>query len=199
MPLLLLLLFIGIPIAEIALFIEIGERIGLGWTLFSILATALAGTWLVRQQGMQTMARAREAMAQNRMPVDEVIAGVCILLAGALLLTPGFLTDALGFVLLIPPLRKGLAAGVVGRMKTSGRFHMHAQGAGFGAQAGGMGASPNTGRSGQGPSGQGPIIDGEYEDVTGDPDPNSPWHKGGGTASPTHSSLPNNGSGETKS
>lgn len=187
MPFLILLLFIGIPIAEIALFIEIGEQIGLGWTLVSILATAVAGTWLVRQQGMQAMARAREALARNQMPVDEVIAGVCILVAGALLLTPGFLTDALGFVLLIPPLRKGLAAGAMQKMKSSGRFHMHTAGAGFGPQ----GPSPH----GHSPHPRGPIIDGEYEDITqtpdGDPDPNSPWSKPG-------ASLPNDRPEEPK-
>lgn len=164
MPFLILLLFIAVPIAEIALFIEIGSAIGTVWTVITIFATAIIGTWLVRQQGLQTMERAREAMNRNQMPVDEVIAGLCILVAGALLLTPGFLTDALGFVLLIPPLRNGLAKAAIGRMRASGKFHVHTGG-----------AHPDGAPRG----GRGPIIDGEFEDVS-DPDPNSPWNRGAG-------------------
>lgn len=168
MPILLLILFIGIPAAEIALFIEVGGRIGLGWTLLSIVATAMIGTWLVRQQGLQTLARARAHMDRNQLPVNELIAGVCILVAGALLLTPGFLTDALGFILLIPPLRSALALAAISRMRRSGRFHVHQSG----------GPPP--------PGGRGPIIDGEFEEVDIDapdagppnpdsPNPDSPW------------------------
>lgn len=164
MPFLILLLFIGVPIAEIALFIEIGGEIGLGWTLVAIVATALAGTFLVRQQGLATLARVRAEMDQQRMPVGDVITGVCILVAGALLLTPGFLTDALGFCLLIPPLRRAMASGIIARMKKSGRFQMHATGPGAGPR-------PNA------PPGKGPVIDGEFEEVVpdGEPDPTSPW------------------------
>ncbi len=150
MPFLILALFIGVPIAEIALFIEVGERIGLGWTLIAILATAVAGTWLVRQQGLAVLNRVRSEMDQNRMPVGEVLSGVCILVAGALLLTPGFLTDTLGFILLIPPFRAALGRGVVEALRRSGRFHVHTTGSG--------------GR----PGGRGPVIDGEFEDVTPD-------------------------------
>lgn len=174
MPFLLLLLFIGVPIAEIALFIEIGGLIGTWWTVATIFATAVIGTALVRQQGLQAMARARAAAQRNELPVDAVIAGVCILIAGALLLTPGFLTDALGFALLIPPLRAGLAKAAVAQMKRSGRFHVHT--AGFDRAAGRPG-----GPGGPPPSGRGPVIDGEFEEVDppdGTPDPDSPWVKG---------------------
>lgn len=161
MPFLLLILFIGIPVAEIALFIELGGRIGLGWTLLSIIATAMIGTVLVRQQGLQTLARARAHMARDELPVNELIAGVCILVAGALLLTPGFLTDALGFVLLVPPFRTALANAVISRMKNSSRFRMHRQQS--------RSQSPP-------PGGRGPVIDGEFEEVNeGTPNPDSPW------------------------
>jgi len=176
MPFLLLLLFIGVPIAEIALFIEIGGLIGTWWTVATIFATAVIGTALVRWQGLQAMARAREAANRNELPVDAVIAGVCILVAGALLLTPGFLTDALGFVLLIPPFRAALAKAAVARMKRSGRFHVHTED--FGTRAGGR--PP--------PGGRGPVIDGEFEEVDppadGTPDPDSPWVKGPGEKGP---------------
>lgn len=172
MPFLFLILFIGVPIAEIALFIEIGGQIGLGWTLLSIFATAAIGTLLVRWQGLQTMARARAAMACDELPVAEVLAGVCILIAAALLLTPGFLTDAIGFALLIPPLRQSMAAAVVGHLKRSGKFRVHTQG-------GGRPGGPSGGPAG----GRGPIIDGEFEEVSPDDrceaDPNSPWRKDG--------------------
>lgn len=177
MPILLLLLFIGVPVAEIALFIEIGSLIGTWWTVATIFATALLGTALVRQQGLQVMARARAAADRNELPVDAVIAGVCILIAGALLLTPGFLTDALGFALLIPPLRAGLAKAAIAQMKRSGRFHVH--GAGFGAGPGGGGPA---GPGGRPPPGRGPVIDGEFEEVDpptdGAPNPDSPWVPG---------------------
>ncbi|MEQ8440719.1 MAG: FxsA family protein [Alphaproteobacteria bacterium] len=164
MPFLILALFIGVPIAEIALFIEVGERIGLGWTLIAILATAVAGTWLVRQQGLAVLNRVRSEMDQNRMPVGEVLSGVCILVAGALLLTPGFLTDTLGFILLIPPFRAALGRGVVEALRRSGRFHVHTTGSG-----GGPGHGPHErGPGGRGPGGRGPVIDGEFEDVTPD-------------------------------
>lgn len=185
MPILLLLLFIGVPVAEIALFIEIGGEIGLGWTLLCIVATALAGTALVRYQGLQTLARARTAMAENRMPIGEVIAGMCILVAGALLLTPGFLTDALGFVLLIPPLRNAMAAGAIRRMKASGRFTAHGAGFAQGHPGGphpGVHASAGRGPAGRGGAGKGPIIDGDFEEVRppeGPGDDTSPWHKDG--------------------
>ncbi len=168
MPFILLSLFIGIPIAEIAIFIEVGEEIGLGWTLASILATAVIGTWLVRRQGLQTLARARAAMDRKELPVAEALSGICILIAGVLLLTPGFLTDALGFLLLIPPLRLALGLAVVAQLRRSGRFTVHA--------AGTYGARPSR-------DGRGPIIDGEFQEVNPDnhpdPDPSSPWSRAG--------------------
>lgn len=172
MPILILALFIGLPIAEIALFIKLGGEIGLGWTLVTIFATAVIGTALVRQQGLQTMARARAAMDRNELPVGEVLTGLCILIAGLLLLTPGFLTDAMGFLLLIPPLRKALALGIVGYMQRHGKVHVY----GMGQGRGGMGSS-GMGKNG---NGRGPIIDGEFSEVdpkAGSPNPNSPWIK----------------------
>jgi UPF0716 protein FxsA len=169
MPLLLLLLFIGIPIAEIAVFIEVGDQIGLGWTLASILGTAIIGTALVRHQGMQTLARVRASMDRKELPVQEVLSGVCILLAGILLLTPGFVTDAVGFLLLIPPFRVALAGAVIASLRRNGRFTMTSTG---GAAGGGFRPPPG---------GRGPIIDGEFEEVnedaTSDPNPDSPWNK----------------------
>lgn len=109
-PFLLLIIFIGVPIAEIALFIQAGELIGLWPTLGAVIATAIVGTALLRAQGLATLARARRQVEEGRVPVSEVFTGVCLLVAGALLLTPGFLTDTIGFLLLVPPLRQLIGA-----------------------------------------------------------------------------------------
>lgn len=103
---LLLLLFVGIPIAEIALFIVVGERIGLLATLVVIVLTAFAGSALVARQGAGAIAQVRQAFFEARFPGRELAHGAMIVLAGAFLVTPGFLTDAIGFLLLVPPVRE---------------------------------------------------------------------------------------------
>jgi len=107
-PLFLILVFIGVPILEIALFIQAGDLFGLWPTLAAIVATAIIGGALIRAQGLATIARARHSLDQGQAPVQEVFTGICLLLAGALLMTPGFLTDSVGFLLLIPPVRRFL-------------------------------------------------------------------------------------------
>ena len=102
----LLLLFIAIPLIEIALFIEVGGAIGLGWTLAIVLGTAVLGSWLVRQQGAQALQQLQRSFHALSDPTEPLAHGAMILFAGALLLTPGFFTDALGFLLLIPPVRR---------------------------------------------------------------------------------------------
>jgi UPF0716 protein FxsA len=106
MALWILLAFIGVPLIEIALFIKVGGLIGLWPTIAIVIVTALAGTALIRHQGLNTLQRAQQEMDAHRLPVRELFDGVCLLFAGALLLTPGFLTDAVGFALLVPPLRR---------------------------------------------------------------------------------------------
>lgn len=103
--LILLVLFITVPLAEIAVFIELGGVIGLGWTLALIVLTAVVGTWMLRWQGFAVLSRAQRELERDRVPVLEVFEGLCLLLAGALLLTPGFITDAVGALLLLPPVR----------------------------------------------------------------------------------------------
>ncbi len=108
MPLILILIFVGVPILEVALFIEAGDIFGLWPTLAAIVATAIIGGALIRAQGLAAIGRARRSLDQGQMPVHEAFTGICLLLAGALLMTPGFLTDSIGFLLLIPPLRRTL-------------------------------------------------------------------------------------------
>ena len=134
-------LFLLVPLIEVVLFIEIGGGIGTGWTVIACLATAAAGALLVRGQGRSTMASARRAVGEGRVPAREAFDGVCLLLAGALLLTPGFLTDTLGFLFLIRPLRDVL------------RRRLGAHAASFGMRAGGR------------------VVDGEWEPVQDPPEP----------------------------
>ena len=120
----LLLLFILVPVAELFLFIRIGARIGLPATLGIILLTALIGAALTKSQGARALSSFREAMARGALPHREALDGLLVLLAGAGLLTPGFLTDAVGFLLLFPPAREAirnrLAAYLKGRIQIIG-------------------------------------------------------------------------------
>lgn len=101
----LLILFITVPLIELALFLTVGEWIGLPTTLAIVILTGFLGAWLTKSQGLKVLQRFRQSLAEGRLPHEEVIEGLLVLIAGAVLLTPGFLTDACGFLLLTPPLR----------------------------------------------------------------------------------------------
>lgn len=99
------LLFIIVPLIELFLFLVIGRYIGILPTFGIILLTGILGAALARSQGMRALAKYQQAIAEGRLPHEAVIDGLLILVAGALLLTPGFLTDTIGFLLLAPPVR----------------------------------------------------------------------------------------------
>ena len=105
---LLFLLFIAVPLAEIYLLLEVGGVIGAIPTIGLVVLTAAAGAALVRAQGFSTIRQVRRSMEAGEVPAVAIIEGIFLLVAGALLLTPGFLTDAVGFCCLVPPLRRGL-------------------------------------------------------------------------------------------
>ncbi len=111
----LFLLFVLVPIAEIWLLIQVGGHIGGGWTIFLVVLTAVLGAAIVRFQGLTTLARVRALLAAGELPAVELLEGLGILVAGALLLTPGFITDCAGFALLFPPLRRALAEAALRR------------------------------------------------------------------------------------
>jgi UPF0716 protein FxsA len=166
MPLLILALLIGIPLIEIALFIEVGEEIGVWPTIGLCIATALAGSLMLRVQGLSTLTRARAAMARDEMPVREMLDGIGLAIAGALLLTPGFATDTVGLLLFVPGVRRWLGRGLWGALVKSGRFHIV--------------GTPFPGGSAR--RGGGAVIDGEYRDITPAEDneaanPESPWRQ----------------------
>src|ERR687889_1885523 len=114
MPLLLVVLFIVVPIAELAVLIQIGQLIGVWWTIALLVADAILGSLLARSQGRSVWRRFNEALQAGRAPAREVMDGALVLFGGALLLTPGFLSDVLGLLLLLPPTR-AVVRGVVAR------------------------------------------------------------------------------------
>ena len=105
---LLVLLFVAVPIAEIYLLLEVGGVIGALPTIGLVVLTAVVGAALVRAQGFSTIEQVRRTMDAGEVPAVAIIEGIILLLAGALLLTPGFLTDAMGFCCLVPPLRRAV-------------------------------------------------------------------------------------------
>ena len=105
MPLLLVILFIVVPIAELALLIQVGQAIGVWWTILLLIADAMLGSWLLRAQGRAAWRRFNQSLAGGTIPHREVVDGVLIIFGGALLLTPGFITDIFGLLFLIPPTR----------------------------------------------------------------------------------------------
>lgn len=159
MGLIIFLLFVSVPIVEIGIFISVGDHIGLWPTIGAIIATAALGAALLRHQGLQTLARAHKALNENRPPVAEVFEGACLVFAGALLLTPGFLTDTIGFALMLPPLRRWIVAAVVARVAV--RVHAAHTSTHTSAHTAGPSAAHGPG---------GPVIDGEFEEV----DPTAP-------------------------
>lgn len=139
--------FLAVPLIEIALFIQIGGAIGLGWTLVTVIITALLGTWLVRNQGLVALGQLRASFSDLRDPTEPLAHGAMILFSGALLLTPGFFTDAIGFLLLVPGIRMVLFKALRERI----RVHS---------------ANTSGGPSHREPrTGGGDIIDAEYSEV----------------------------------
>ena len=156
----LLIAFIAIPLIEIALFIQVGGAIGLWSTLAIVIATAMLGTFLVRQQGMRAMGDLRGSFKDLRDPTEPIAHGAMILFSAALLLTPGFFTDAVGFLLLVPGVRTAAIAYAKSRINIR-HFEM---GQGQGAQFHASQVHPSqTDRHSAGST----VIDGEYEDVSG--------------------------------
>jgi UPF0716 protein FxsA len=131
---LLVLLFVIVPIAELAVIIQVGEAIGVWWTIALLVADSVLGSLLMRSQGRAAWRRFNEATAAGRIPARETLDGVLVIFGGALLLTPGFISDVLGAILLVPPtralVRRLLARRVAGRMVAS------VAGAGAGAPRG---------------------------------------------------------------
>ena len=113
----LFLVFLSVPLIEIALFIQVGGVIGLGWTLLIVILTAILGTMMVRSQGMSVLNRLRSSLDELNDPTEPLVHGAMILFSGALLLTPGFFTDAVGFALLVPGIRTAIFNAIRSRIR----------------------------------------------------------------------------------
>jgi UPF0716 protein FxsA len=150
------LFLIVMPVVELALLIKIGQSIGLWTTVALVLVMAATGVLIISQQGFTVLRQSLEAMSEGRPPVTQVLDGLFLMLAGALLLMPGFITDALALPLLVPPLRRAIGRWSIHRIiervpvendedeqpRTSARQH--------GTHGGSRG-------------GEGPVIEGEFE------------------------------------
>jgi len=122
---LLFLLFVLLPIAEIMVLIEVGSQIGTLNTAGLVVLTALVGSLMLRQQGFSTLFRARERINSGALPLQEMMEGLCLAVGGALLVTPGFITDAIGFICLLPSSRRWLVQRVVKQLLASPDFTVH--------------------------------------------------------------------------
>ena len=159
MAVILLFVFIVVPIAEITVFIQVGEKFGLWPTLTIVILTALVGTALLRYQGIRTLGRVQGSLEKGEVPVGEVFTGLCLLIAGALLLTPGFLTDALGFSLFVPSIRGFLTSGILRALSKRGRVWTN-------------GSNSSNGSSARRPRASQPektVIDVDFMEVTEEP------------------------------
>ncbi len=123
-----LALFLLIPLVEVAVFIKVGGSIGALWTVLLTVGTALLGATLVRLQGMATLFNVKQQLMQGQLPAGAVVEGVILLVCGALLLTPGFVTDTLGFLGLMPSIRQRIAKNIVQQALANQGRQGHASG-----------------------------------------------------------------------
>ncbi len=115
----LFLLFTLTTTVELYMLVQLGARMGVFWTLMLILATGAMGAWLAKREGLRALGRIQAEVARGQLPGDSLLDGLCVLIAGAFLLTPGVLTDVAGFLLLIPAARIPLKAALVRRLERS--------------------------------------------------------------------------------
>ena len=115
--------FIGVPLIEIYVLIQVGQVIGPWWTILLLIVDSLIGTWLIRREGGRAWQALRVALESGRMPARELADGALILVGGTLMLTPGFVTDGFGILLILPftrPVARRLLTQLVGRRLLSG-------------------------------------------------------------------------------
>ncbi|CUS48212.1 MAG: UPF0716 protein FxsA [Idiomarinaceae bacterium HL-53] len=123
MQLLLFIAFIVMPIVEITVLVQVGQEIGALATIGLVILTALIGSTLVKRQGFQTLANAQLKMAQGQLPGKELLQGFMIVVAGIMLLTPGFVTDALALLMLLPPVQAAVGLWLLQKLATSSNVH----------------------------------------------------------------------------
>ncbi len=166
-PFIALSVLLAWPLAEIAGFVVVGRALGLWWTLGLVIMTGLLGAFLMRQQGLHLLKKLSQESQQGQVPASSVIDGAMIVVAGILLLLPGFVTDIVGIALFIPLVRRFLWSMIGKRVVVVGPRGK----SGFSRPSGGPRETPNT---------AGKVVDLDEEDFhrNSDPNPSSPWSKG---------------------
>jgi len=159
-------LFLVIPILEVYFLIKVSNIIDIFPTIILVILTAVIGAGLLRQEGVSILARLQQNIGQGKLPAQELIEGVMLAVGGALLITPGFITDTIGFLCLIPFTRKFIAKNIMKR--SVDKFK-----AGVNAQMGGFTYESSTGRTPNDPN----IVEGEYTEVEENSPIISPDHK----------------------
>ncbi len=124
MPALLVLIFIVVPIIELAVIIQVGQAVGVLSTIGLLILVSVVGAWLVKREGLAVWRRFRRQVDSGVVPARELADGVMILFAGALLMTPGFMTDLLGLSLLLPPVRAAIRSATLARLTRRIRFFL---------------------------------------------------------------------------
>jgi len=149
----LFVLFLGVPLLEIYVLIQVGQVIGPWWTILLLVLDSILGTWLIKREGSRAWRALRQALETGRMPGKELADGALILIGGTLMLSPGFVTDAFGILLILPltrPAARRLLSAVIGKRLLAGTFVTNARHPG-----------PGTPRNA---SGGGPVVRGEVVD-----------------------------------
>jgi len=161
------LAFIGMPIIEIWVLIEVGSEIGALATIGLVILSAVVGTALLRAQGLSTWAKLQRKLERGELPAVEMLEGVALLIGGALLLTPGFVTDAIGLLCLLAPARMALVRWMLSRaeLRVSARGHYRGPPGGSpnGGFSGNPGGGPGASRSSDADRQRPRVIEGEYE------------------------------------
>ena len=185
MSFVLFLLFVAMPFVELALLIYLGQQLGFWPTIAIVIVTALVGAFVLQRQGLQTMRRISQAMASGEPPIEPVVDGFFLAIAGAFLLTPGVVTDAVGLALLVPPVRRAVARWGFTRVLRKGSFTVHTYRTGSAPdsmETDTFSSGPNGPRPGPGHelprsrrtdgqkrprprTGPGPVIEGEFEEI----------------------------------
>jgi UPF0716 protein FxsA len=157
MRMILLILFVAVPLLEIAVLIKVGQWLGFWPTLMLVAGTFVAGAAVVSRSGFTAALRVQEALAKGEPPAAAMLEGALLVLAGVLLMTPGLVADLIGLALLVPPLRRQIAGYAARRVL--GATWVHAEGSNTGQAASEQGRAPGAGAE------QGPIIEGEFERI----------------------------------
>ena len=156
-----LIIFITVPLLEMLVLFEVADRIGGIQTLLMVVLTAVIGVQVLKQQGFSTLLRANDRIRRGQLPAREIIEGMLLAAAGAMLLTPGFLTDTVGFLCLTGPVRRRLA----GRLLAAGVVRA----GGFGSFSSRNGSGRSDDAFGNGPASGGQVFEGEYSTAGSEP------------------------------